>query len=173
MKKIAILLAASLITLNIQAQKINTSASKVSFSVSNMKVNTVEGTIKGMKGDVDFNKKDPGKSSFDVSIDVNTIETGIKKRDNHLKNEDFFEVSTYPTISFKSDDVEKTSTGYKTTGTLTIKDVSKRITIPFKASGNTLKGNFTINRKTYHVGTDVSTFTVGEDIAITIECVLD
>lgn len=173
MKKIVVLLAASLIALNIHAQKINTGASKVSFSVSNLKVNTVDGTITGMKGDVVFNEAKPEKSSFNVSINVNTIETGIEKRDNHLKNEDFFEVSKYPTISFRSSDVVKTSSGYKTTGTLTIKDVSRKITIPFDVSGNTLKGNISINRKTYHVGTDVSTFTVGEDIAVTIVCVLD
>lgn len=138
-----------------------------------MKVNTVDGTIKGMKGDIEFNKDKPEKAKFDVSIDVNTIETGIGRRDKHLKNEDFFEVTKYPTISFKSDNVKKTTTGYTSTGTLTIKDVSKKVTIPFTVSNNTLTGNFSINRKTYHVGESTSSFTVGEDIDIIIKCVLD
>lgn len=155
------------------AQKINSAASVVSFSVSNMKVRTVDGTLKGLKGDLSFDKNNVEQANFNVSVDVNTIETGIEKRDKHLKKDDFFDVEKYPTIKFKSNSVKKTSSGYSTTGTITIKDVSKKITIPFKVLDSTLTGNFSIKRKEYNVGVGTSNFMVGEDIDIVIKCVLE
>lgn len=172
MRQLLVMAVAVLLGIGATAQEIDQSASKVMFSIKNIKINTVDGTVKGMKGDVNFDKDNPENARFDVTVDVNTIETGIGKRDEHLKSEDFFEAEKYPTMRFKSGSVKKTADGYATTGTLTVKDVSKKVTIPFTVSGNTLTGNFTIKRKAYNVGSDVGTFKAGEDVDITIKCTL-
>lgn len=174
MKKAAILLLGTLLSIGTYAQKINKQLSEVTFSVSNMKVNTVEGTIKGMEGIVQLNKHDITQSKFDVTIDVATIQTGIEKRDKHLKNEDFFEISKHPVIGFKSTKIEKDNTeSYIATGTLTIKDVSKEVTIPFTVTDDTIVGKLTIKRKEYHVGMTTGFFSVGEEVDIYIKCALD
>lgn len=158
------------------SQTIDTSQSVVEFAVKNLGFNKVKGTIKGMAGTVVFNPEDLSKAQFNTSIQVATIKTGNKKRDKHLRSEDFFEVEKFPVIRFESQKVEKTAEGYSTTGTLTIKDVSKSVQIPFTVgqSGNkmTLTGTLMINRKAYNVGTDISNFTANEEVNLTIICVI-
>ena len=158
------------------AQQINTSQSKINFEVSNFGVRSVDGTISGMAGTVNFDLNNPSASIIDVSLDVNTIDTDNKSRDKHLKNEDFFEVNTYPSMRFRSSNFWKDGSDYKVKGQLTIKDVTKEVEIPFSVSQSgsqlTLKGKLTIKRKDYHVGEDTSNFTVGNDIEVEITCVV-
>lgn len=158
------------------AQTIDKKASVVTFKAENIKINTVDGTIKGMQGDVRFNKDKPEAAKFDVTVNVNTIKTGINKRDKDLKKENFFHTKKYPHIRFKSDKVEKSGEDYQTTGTLTMKGVSKKVTIPFsvntQGSSTVLTGHITLNRKDYNIGEDTGTFMIGEEIEITIKCLL-
>lgn len=84
------------------AQTINSKKSIVKFSIRNMKLNTVNGTFTGMKGNVVFDENNLENSSFDVSIPTETVNTENKKRDAHLKNADFFYVEKYPEIQFVS-----------------------------------------------------------------------
>lgn len=159
-----------------RAQQIDPAESGVNFSVSNFRVRTVEGSLGGMKGNVQFDQENLDQSRFEVSIDVQTINTENNKRDTHLKSEDFFEVATFPTISFASERITKKGDAYLTAGTLTIKDVSKSIEIPFvvREEGNStiLTGTFSLDRKDYHVGEDTSTFMVGNEIEVEISCVV-
>ena len=92
--------------LGANAQKIIDAESIVNFSLEN-RGSEVKGTLGGMKGDVIFDKENLDKSSFNVTMDANTINTANRKRDAHLKNEDFFETETYATISFVSSKIEK------------------------------------------------------------------
>lgn len=156
---------------------IDLATSKIKFSVSNMGIRTVDGSIAGMKGIVNFDESKPSNSQFQVTFDVNTIDTDNKDRDKHLKNEDFFEVETYPTIKFSSLSVSKDGDGYKVRGNLTIKDVTKEIELPFSvrkdAGKTTLTGKLTIDRKAYHVGMGTGKFMVGYDIEVEVICVLN
>ena len=100
-------LACSLaIAFSVNAQKIITAESTVKFSLEN-RGNEVTGTLEGLKGDVVFDKDHLDKSFFNVTLDANTINTNNKKRDAHLKNEDFFETETFATISFVSNKIVK------------------------------------------------------------------
>jgi len=159
------------------AQSIDETNSKITFEVSNFGVRTVSGTISGMKGTIGFNQNDLSASYFDVSLEVATIDTDNNARDKHLKNEDFFEVNTYPKMYFKSSSIYQDGNQYKVKGQLTIKDVTKEVEIPFSSSisegKTTLEGQLTINRKDYHVGMDTGKFSVGLDIEVTITCVLN
>ncbi len=154
-------------------QNINTKDSKVSFSVSNMGIKTVKGTFSQMKGNVNFSPENLSSANFDVCIDTNTLDTKSKKRDAHLKNEDFFKVETYPTICFKSNEIVKTKLGYNAKGTLTMRGISKTVKIPFTYENNKITGNFTVKRLDYKVGEDVGGFMVGKKVTIQIICVLN
>ena len=59
----------------------------VSFSIKNFGIGT-KGTFKGLRGTIKWDASNPGASSFNVSVDVNTVNTGITSRDNHLKKEE-------------------------------------------------------------------------------------
>ncbi len=158
------------------SQIIDTSQSVVELAVKNLGFNKVKGTIKGMTGTVVFNPEDLSNAKFSTSVQIATINTGNKKRDKHLRSEDFFEIEKYPAIRFESQKIEKTADGYSTTGTLTIKDVSKTVQLPFIAvqAGDqmTLTGTLMINRKEYNVGSGISNFMANEEANLTIICVL-
>ena len=160
-------------TLIVNAQAINSKKSIVNFNISNMKFNTVHGTFTGMKGKVVFNENDLENSSFDVSVPANTVNTGNKKRDIHLKNADFFEIEKYPEISFTSSVITKTLKGYKTTGNLTLHGISKPIEIILDYQNKTFKGKFTINRFDYNLGENTNSFMVGKQTEIEIICSIE
>ena len=177
MKKISLLLIFAFLMMGLHAQSINSEKSVVNFEISALSITTVDGTMKGMQGEVVFDENDLSTSKFDVSIDVKTIDTGIKKRDEHLRTADFFEVETYPTIRFTSNNISKTSNGYLAKGTLAMKNVSKNIELPFtvikNSDGALLTGNLVLQRKAYKVGESTSNFTVGNKVKVEILCYLN
>lgn len=132
------------------SQKINTEKSIVNFTVPK-----TEGTIVGMKGSVNLDLENIGNSTFNVSIDPTTINTGNKKRDKHLRTEDFFYVEMFPKISFISKSVYKTRTGYATKGNMSLHGISKVVIINFtivETEGETtLIGHLSINQKDYEM----------------------
>ena len=160
----------------LHAQTLDETKSVVNFSVSNLGINTVNGTFTGMKGVVKFDPANPAQSRFETSVSAATIHTGNEERDAHLKNEDFFEVEKYPIIRFQSQNIKKSGTGYEVSGTLTIKDVSQQVAIPFsvKKSGSetTLTGNLKVNRKEYGLGSSYGSFMIGSEIKVQIVCVV-
>lgn len=114
------------------------------------------GVIKGLKGTVAFDEHNLPASGFAVSVDVNTLDTGNSLKNRHAKADGFFDVAHYPLIRFTSGKVEKTATGFTSTGLLQLKDVSRPVTIPFTfepAAGEagTFKGHFSINREDFHL----------------------
>ena len=150
------------------AQKIIDSESIVNFSLEN-RGSEVTGTLGGMKGDVIFDKENLSKSSFNVTMDANTINTANGKRDAHLKNEDFFETETYATISFASSKIEKKKDKYVATGTLSMHGISKDVAITFsvteKGGRQHLQGNFVLDHADYGIGKT-------RDVSIEITCVV-
>jgi polyisoprenoid-binding protein YceI len=96
-----------------------------------------------------------------IEIDAASINTGNKKRDDHLKGPDFFNVKQFPKLTFKSTKVEKKGDAYSVTGDLTIHGVTKSVTVDVKKTGmgkdpwgNERIGfttNFTIKRSDYGI----------------------
>ncbi len=153
------------------AQSINTTASTVEFSIPNMLLNTVKGTFTGMNGEVKFYPKKLTASVFNVCIDASTVNTGNETRDSHLKQEDYFNITTYPNICFSSSAISKTDKGYNTKGQLTMNGITKTIEIPFTFENNTLIGNTHINRTDFNIGGSGG-FMIGQKAKLTIKCVL-
>ncbi|MBX3257898.1 MAG: YceI family protein [Chitinophagaceae bacterium] len=131
--------------------------SEVKFRIKNFGVN-VTGTLKGLEGKISFYADSLAGAHFDVSVKTGTINTGIDQRDNHLQQEEYFDAKKYPTIHFVSTKVtSSTNKEYLFVfGNLTIKDVTKEISFPFKATPRgddyLFEGEFTLNRRDYNVG---------------------
>lgn len=87
-----------------------------------------------IEGTLTYDPTDASKSSVDVTIAVDSINSHVAKFDEHLKSDDFFDVAKFPTATFKSTKVEKGSAqgNYKVTGDLTIRGVTKPVTIDAK-----------------------------------------
>lgn len=101
----------------------------VGFSVPHMVVSEVEGEFKTFSGKVLLDEKDPSKSQLEFSAEVASIDTGNADRDKHLKSPDFFDAAKYPQISFTSTKIVKAGKGYKITGNLTMRGVTKQVTL--------------------------------------------
>ena len=94
----------------------------------------VRGRFTGVSGAVTV-ADDPNASSVEITLDATSITTGTPDRDGHLKSADFFDVETYPVISFKSTSVEWKGQEGTVTGDLTVRGVSKPITLDAELTG--------------------------------------
>lgn len=109
--------------------------STVGFSVRHLGVSNVKGTFPSVSGTLKLDEENIAKSSVDITIEATGIDTNNAKRDDHLRNEDFFDVAKFPVITFKSKGVSKSGPGYLLVGDLTMKGVTKTVSIPFTLSG--------------------------------------
>ena len=152
---------------NLMAQPVlNVKSTVVSFKIKNAGL-TVNGTLGGFKGEIKFSSEQFKTSTINVSVDANTINTGINSRDNHLKKEDFFDVKNFPLINIKSDFFGKDGQNFKGYFKLTIKGITKDITIPFIFDNNIMKGEFTIDRRDFKVGGN--SMVMGDKVTISIQ----
>ena len=131
--------------------------SSIQFRIKNMGINT-GGTFAGLRGTILFDEAKLSTSYCKVTVDVNTVDTRSKGRDNHIKKSDFFNVLAFPVISFQSTQITALANqlGYRMQGILTIKGVSKPISFPFQAikekSGYRFTGEMQLNRLDFGVG---------------------
>jgi polyisoprenoid-binding protein YceI len=116
----------------------------------------VSGIFKTFTGSIDFDEQNPAASKFDVSIDVNSINTGNGLQNKHAKGAEWFDAAKFPAIRYTSTRIVKAGAGYQVTGNLQIKGVSKEYTIPFTfkkaGAGATFNGSFTVNRSDFKIG---------------------
>lgn len=108
--------------------------SKVGFEIPHLVISSVEGKFNTFSGTLDLQDKFE-KSKTEVSVDVASIDTGVKDRDEHLKSADFFDAAKYPKMTFKSTKVEGKPESFKVTGDLTIHGVTKKVTLEGKFLG--------------------------------------
>jgi polyisoprenoid-binding protein YceI len=146
------------------------SAAQVKFSIGGP-FGTVHGNLSGLKSTIVFDGDDLAASSIRASVDAKSISTGIGLRNRDLQKEKFLNSDKYPSMSFQSEKIQKSGTGYKAIGNLTIKGVTKHVEIPFsfseKGNGGVFKGSFTIQRQDYGVGN--SGGSVGSTVTIDLE----
>lgn len=183
MKKLMItaLVAASSVVMAQTNWKFDNSHSKIGFAVTHLTVSEVEGRLKVYDGKV-VSKSDKDFTDATVQFmgDVASINTDDEKRDGHLKSADFFDAEKFPKITFVSSSMKKgTGNTYVVTGDLTIKGVSKKVTLnasfngvvadPWKntKAGFTLKGM--IKRSDFGVGASTPSAVVSDDVALDIK----
>ena len=115
--------------------KIDPVHSSVVFNIKHMGVTQFYGAFKEITGTVNFDAADPAKSSVELTLPVESLDTRNEKRDQHLKSPDFFNAQQFPTITFKSNKIEGTGDTFKITGDLTLHGVTKPVTAEFKKGG--------------------------------------
>jgi len=112
--------------------KFDQAKSTIGFSVHQF-LGTTHGKLKKFEGKIEIDREHPENSSVSARIDVRSIDTGIVKRDNHLRSPEFFNVDKYPEITFKSRSVKQTGAQEgDIAGDLTMHGVTKPITLHVK-----------------------------------------
>lgn len=115
---------------------IDSDHSVLGFAIRHMMIAKVRGQFNKIKGTINYDQSDIGNSSVELEVDVSSIYTGIKKRDEHLRSSDFFDVEKYPKITFKSKSVEPAGENrLKVIGDLTMHGVTRRISIDIDCLG--------------------------------------
>src|SRR5262249_54249171 len=112
-------------TTTAQTYGIDKMHSEVAFQVRHL-LTKVRGRFTEFSGTVRLDPAHPEQSSVSLTIDAASVDTGTPDRDTHLRSDDFFAVTTYPTLAFNSSRVVKTGDdAYDVTGTLTIRGVAR------------------------------------------------
>ena len=108
----------------------------VGFSAKHLGVATVRGHFAKVDADLELdNPEDPTTGRGRVTIDATSITTGNEQRDAHLRSPDFLDVEKYPTITFTGKRVERDGDDFKVVGDLTIRDVTREVTLDYEHSG--------------------------------------
>ena len=163
---------------------IDSAHTEVNFTVRHMMVSNVRGQFQKLSGTVEFDEAHPANSRVNVQIDAASVFTKDEKRDGHLKSPDFFDAEKYPYLTFKSKRIEvKDATHARLIGDLTIRDVTKQVTLDVEYNGQskspwgTISAGFsaktTIKRKEWNLNWNVALETggwlVGDDVHINVE----
>jgi polyisoprenoid-binding protein YceI len=163
--------------------KLDPSHTLVEFSAKHLMITTVKGRFTDVEGFIHADDKDIKNSSVEATLKAATIDTRTEQRDNHLRSADFLEVEKYPEIKFRSTRIEGSKQEFKLTGDLTIRGVTRPITLDvtfegqtkdpwggervgFSASGKLDRRDFGL---TWNVMLEAGGMTVSNDIKINIE----
>lgn len=98
------------------------------FTINHLGFSTMYGRFDKTSGSLTLDRE-KGTGSVEIVVDMASVSTGMKKRDDHLRSPDFFNVAEFPEMTFKSTDVKFVGKGAKVTGDLTIKGVTKSVTL--------------------------------------------
>jgi polyisoprenoid-binding protein YceI len=106
--------------------------SSISFVTSHAGISYIHGRFNDYSGKFIIDKDDPAKSSFSLSIKVDSVDTGNQKRDEHLRAPDYFDAKQFPALTFQSTKVKKVDGGYEVAGDLTVHGITKQVTLKLK-----------------------------------------
>jgi polyisoprenoid-binding protein YceI len=156
----------------------------IGFKVKHMGLIDVPGFFRDFKGTINYDAKDVARSTVEFTAKMTSVDTGIAPRDAHLRRDDFFDVEKFPDMTFKSTKVEKKGEQWYMTGNLTMKAVTRSVTMPINITGFLPAGQrdggtmgvtaqTTINRKDFGVAYDrklpTGTSAVADDIKIDLQ----
>ena len=179
MKVLNALILSSMVSFSalIAAQyKVDVTHSHIGFKVRHMMVSNTKGEFQKFSGHYNYDAATKKISFLKGVVEVDSVNTREKKRDDHLKKAEFFDVEKYPQMRLKLVKHE----GDKVILDLTIKKTTKRVTFEVEELsieskdpwGYTRTGfslSSTINRKDFNVGSNTAAMMVGEDVKITLE----
>jgi polyisoprenoid-binding protein YceI len=146
--------------------------SRIGFVARHAMVTKVRGSFNDFTGTAVIDGDAPEKSSVQVTIQANSIDTRNADRDGHLKSNDFLAMDEYPQLTFSSTEIKQTGeTSFDVTGDLTLKGITRSVTIPFEFEGSAkdpfgnerigFEGSTTINRKDYGISFNAALETGG------------
>jgi polyisoprenoid-binding protein YceI len=157
--------------------KIDTAHSYMLFRVKHMDLAWAYGRFNEFSGTVNFDEANPAACSVNVEVKTASVDTGIAKRDDHLRTPDYLNVAQFPTMTFQSTAIKKVGEGqYDVTGNLTFHGVTKPVTARFEKTGAGIdrnnvpvvgfEGTFTIKRSDF--GQKVSAKQLGDEVRVTL-----
>jgi polyisoprenoid-binding protein YceI len=163
---------------------IDAAHTNVEFAVRHMMISTVKGRFGDVKGTVTI--PEAGPPAVDVTIATTSIDTRSEQRDAHLKSGDFFDVAQHPEMRFVSTKAERTGDGWTLTGDLTIRGVTKPVTltvveegagvdpwgnqkVAFSATGRFNRTDFGL---TWNAALEAGGVLVSEDVKVAIDAQL-
>ena len=129
--------------------------SSISFMISHAGISNIHGRFNDFSGKITIDRADPAKSSFALSIPIESIDTNNAKRDEHLRAPDYFNAKQFPTMSFQSTKVKAVDGGYEVTGDLTLHGVTKPVSFKLKGGDKVVE----FPKGTKRIGL-VSTFSI-------------
>lgn len=161
--------------------------STVGFSVTHMTVSKTTGRFMDFTGFIEMDADSMTVKALEANIKTASVNTNHEKRDTHLRNEDFFDVKKYPTMTYKMKSYKKTGDEYTALGDLTLHGVTKEVALVGNLNGvnkdpwGNMRAGFSakgkINRKDFGIVwnkvLDNGGLLVGDDVIITldIECI--
>jgi polyisoprenoid-binding protein YceI len=152
--------------------------SKLKFTVTHLLVSDVEGLFKNFDVSITTTKPDFSDAIFELSADAASINTEVEMRDNDLRSANFFDVATYPKITFKSTSIKPAGQNkYKLTGNLVMHGITKSVTMDLWFRGTTenpmnkkpdagFKLTGTLKRSDFNIGSKTSSVIVSEEVEI-------
>lgn len=138
MKKITILSVLLFASVATFAQKwtLDKAHSKLNFTVTHLMMSEVDGVFKSFDASITSSKEDFSDAVFELSADLTKVTTNQEMRDGHLQKEDMFDTAKFPTMTFKSTSITPNGAKkYKLTGNLTMKGVTKPVTLDLTLLG--------------------------------------
>jgi polyisoprenoid-binding protein YceI len=171
MKKLFMAVALFILVNSAFAQIVNNvSKSAITFEIKNLGIKT-GGTLGGLQANINFDPANLAAGKIDASVDANTINTDNTMRDDHLKDEDYFNTTVYPKIIMSSVSFKrKGGNNYTGVFNLTIKGKTKPTEVPFSytPTGNSaiFKGSFKIKRTDFGIGGN--SMTMGDDVTVIV-----
>lgn len=131
--------------------------STMGFKVKHMMVSYTKGRFKKVQGTVSVDDKNPAKSQIDVTIDAASVDTELEKRDEHLRSAEFLDVANHPNITFKSKKIKViNATQWSVLGDLTIRGVTKEVTLNVSEIGKDMKDPWGSVRRGATISTKVN-----------------
>lgn len=159
--------------------------SSIDFSIKHMMISRVKGSFHDFDASVEADPEDLTTADIEFNIDVASIDTRNKDRDNHLRSDEFFDVENYPTMTFKAKNiVRKGDNEYDVTGDLTIRGTTRSETFSVTFEGQNkdpmtgnekagFSGEGKINRSdyglTWNVALETGGVVAGDEIKISLE----
>ena len=163
--------------------KLDPSHTLVEFSAKHLMITTVKGRITDVEGTIVMDEKNPRNSSVEATLKAVSIDTRTEQRDQHLRSADFLNAELFPEIKFRSTKIEGDKDSFKMTGDLTIRDVTRPITLDIRFEGQQtdpwggervgFSGSGKIDRRdfglTWNQALETGGVVVGNDVKINLE----
>lgn len=182
MKKIILSFVFALVSMITYAQStwtVDPMHSSVNFNVKHMGISFVQGRFDQFDGTVSSPGASLDNAQFKFSVQTQSINTGVEPRDKHLRSADFFDAEKFPAMKFESTSLVKGKNNtYTLKGKLTVKDITKDVSIPVTFGGVTknqqgkdvagLQAKFTVNRLDYNIKYDPTGAGVAKDVEVVL-----
>lgn len=170
-------------TANKTSWKLDPSHTTVEFSAKHLMITTVKGRIADVAGTIVIDEQNPQNSSVEATLNAASLDTRTDQRDQHLRSADFLDVEKYPEIRFRSTRIQGSKESFKLIGDLTIRDVTKPVTLDVEFEGRTrdpwggervgFSASGKIDRRefglTWNQALEAGGVVVGNDVKISLE----